>query len=203
VKPLHISAIQIDRLSSLHMSENRPQRQLLAFDYFCSSVSLPKFDWFMVSTGPKRFVALESSPTEVAHSMSHGIWSQSEDDQLRRAVEKHGTNQWESVAAVVVGRTATQCRERWNFRIGPGLNKGPFAPWEDAIIVRERARIGNRWTQIAQQLPGRSSCAIKNRWYAELRKQARQEPEPASFFSITHLLSRPPVATSQMWRSDQ
>jgi hypothetical protein len=159
---------QPDRFTSLHMHCHRAGRPL---DYFCFCFPMPE------PTAP----------------IARGFWRKSEDEQLRLAVEKYGTNQWDSVALAVVGRTPTQCRERWTFRISPGLNKAPFSPVEDEIIVRERERLGNRWTLIARQLQGRSSCAVKNRWYSELRKQPKPEIEPADFFSIAHLLSRPPV----------
>jgi hypothetical protein len=136
-----------------------------------------------VSTTPE-------SPTAV-----RGLWTDSEDEQLREAVLRFGTNHWDSVTEVVPTRTAAQCRERWTFRLRPGLNKGPFEHWEDEIILKERARIGNRWAVIAREIPGRTSSAVKNRWYSELRKDSGLASE-ADWdncpFSINHLLSRPP-----------
>jgi hypothetical protein len=116
---------------------------------------------------------------------------------LRSAVSKFGTNQWDLVASRVPGRTATQCRERWMFRISPGLNKGPFERWEDDHIIRERARVGNHWTFIAEQLPGRTSCAVKNRWYSSLRRHARGSTPVSDSppFSVTSLPSRPAIGS--------
>jgi hypothetical protein len=90
---------------------------------------------------------------------------------LRDAVAQYGTSHWDSVSAVIPGRTATQCRERWLFRISPGLNKGPFEQWEDDLICRERRSLGNHWTAIAGKLHGRTSCSVKNRWYSALRRR--------------------------------
>jgi hypothetical protein len=117
---------------------------------------------------------------ESSAAIAHGSWRDSEDDLLRDAVRLHGTNQWDSVASAVPGRTPMQCRERWFFRISPGLNKDPFERWEDELIVRERSRVGNHWTLIADQLPGRTSCAVKNRWYSALRRNARRGEEQPS-----------------------
>jgi hypothetical protein len=135
---------------------------------------------------------------EETPAITRGLWHETEDNQLRDAVGQYGLNHWELVALVVPGRTPTQCRERWMFRLRPDLNKAPFAQWEDELIIAERQRLGNRWTQIAQRLTGRTSSAVKNRWYAELRKQqdARTTVIPsadAPVFSIAHLLSRPAV----------
>jgi hypothetical protein len=128
-------------------------------------------------------------------SIVHGSWRSSEDEQLRAAVAKYGTSHWDSVASIIPRRTPTQCRERWMFRISPGLNKTPFEPWEDDTIIFERARVGNHWAQIAQELPGRTSCAVKNRWYSALRHQryplhlAIGPAGDAPLFSISNLLS--------------
>jgi hypothetical protein len=82
------------------------------------------------------------------------------------------------------------------FRIGPGLNKGPFEGWEDDLIIRERERVGNHWTSIAAKLPGRTSCAVKNRWYSVLKKQQRRARRPrprqqSAAFDIASLLAHP------------
>jgi hypothetical protein len=120
---------------------------------------------------------VRAEPESSAAAGSHGSWRDSEDELLRNAVSTHGDSQWDSIALAVPGRTPTQCRERWVFRISPGLNKNPFERWEDELIVRERNRVGNHWTLIADQLPGRTSCAVKNRWYSSLRRNARQIEE--------------------------
>jgi len=39
------------------------------------------------------------------------------------------------------------------------------------VVIEARARLGNRWAQIARMLPGRSDNDVKNRWYASLRKR--------------------------------
>jgi hypothetical protein len=103
-----------------------------------------------------------------------GAWNFQEDALLRNAVNRFGTEQWDIVATEIPGRSATQCRERWLFRISPGLNKNPFEKWEDELIIRERETLGNHWTLIASHLPGRTSCAVKNRWYSVLRKHSHK-----------------------------
>jgi hypothetical protein len=121
-----------------------------------------------------------------------GCWSSTEDNLLSAAVTRYGCNQWDAVAAQIPGRNATQCRERWMFRIGPGLNKTPFQAWEDDLIVDSRRSLGNHWTAIANRLPGRTSCAVKNRWYSVLRKRKEQEHVPPrsdeAAYSISALL---------------
>lgn len=101
-----------------------------------------------------------------------GAWSASEDELLKSAVAARSQPyMWDEIAILVPGRTSKQCRERWLFRLCPDVNKAPFERCEDELIVIERAKIGNHWTAIAAKLPGRTSCAIKNRWYTVLRNR--------------------------------
>jgi hypothetical protein len=45
--------------------------------------------------------------------INQGKWTPEEDEKLTEAVTKHGSN-WVPVAALVPGRTNTQCRHRWS-----------------------------------------------------------------------------------------
>jgi hypothetical protein len=104
-------------------------------------------------------------------SIVHGAWTQQEDGLLTAAVAQLGSHKWTDVAKFVPTRTSKQCRERWFDRLAPGIRHEPFEPWEDAIIMDAQREIGNHWSRIAQRIPGRSPCAVKNRWYSGLRNQ--------------------------------
>lgn len=68
------------------------------------------------------------------------------------------------------GRTSKQCRERWCHHLDPSINKGAYTPAEDKIIIEMQAKIGNKWSQIAARLPGRTENSIKIRCKALQRK---------------------------------
>jgi hypothetical protein len=85
---------------------------------------------------------------------------------------------WDEVATKIPNHTAKQCRERWLVKLNPDVRRSPFEKWEDDLIRSERHRIGNHWSVIAQLLPGRTACSVKNRWYTVLRY------EQAPFFLI-------------------
>jgi hypothetical protein len=53
-------------------------------------------------------------------------WSQDEDAQLVRLVDRHGPEKWSTIAAEIVNRTGKQCRERWHNHLHPGIRKGPW-----------------------------------------------------------------------------
>ncbi|KAH0790748.1 Myb-like DNA-binding domain containing protein [Histomonas meleagridis] len=105
---------------------------------------------------------------------SRGSWTQQEDDLLRNAVQQVGTRKWNDIAKFVPTRTAKQCRERWTNRLSPELKHGPFEQWEDQVIIQKQKEVGNRWSLIAQLLPGRSSGSIKNRWYSSLKSTSQE-----------------------------
>lgn len=103
--------------------------------------------------------------------ITRGAWTQQEDEQLSTAVNQLGAKKWTDIAKFVPTRTSKQCRERWYNRLAPDIKHEPFDAWEDQIILQKQKEIGNRWSVIARQLPGRSPNAIKNRWYSGLKSQ--------------------------------
>jgi hypothetical protein len=110
-------------------------------------------------------VDARASPEFVAR----GTWNDSEDDLLKSAVARFGPKKWIEVAKLVPSRTAKQCRERWFNRLCPEIKHDPFTTWEDSFIIEKQRELGNRWSVIARLLPGRSTNAVKNRWYSGLK----------------------------------
>ncbi|EGZ12231.1 hypothetical protein PHYSODRAFT_517337, partial [Phytophthora sojae] len=94
-----------------------------------------------------------------------GPWSVEEDALLMEMMLK-GYDNWRQVSNNIPGRTAKQCRERWRNRLDPSINKSPFTEEEDEAIQQAYEKYGNRWTQIAELLPGRTEDAVKLRWKA-------------------------------------
>jgi hypothetical protein len=126
-------------------------------------------------------------PTHVAHhrQAKKSKWTQQEDDQLQAAVQAFGTNSWNTVASHVPSRTGKQCRERWIGQLSPLVSKDVWMPEEDAILLQHHAQIGNHWTSIALQLPGRTALQVKNRWNWLVRHRpprpfSRMGPRPGS-----------------------
>ena len=67
--------------------------------------------------------------------------------------------------------SASQCRERWNNHLAPGINHGEWTPQEEEALVAAHRAYGNRWSAIAAQLPGRTENSVKNHWNAALRRK--------------------------------
>jgi hypothetical protein len=106
------------------------------------------------------------SETSTTGGLSHkNKWTADEDDQLRAAVALCGAESWNRVATFVPTRTGKQCRERWISQVAPAISKEGWLPEEDAVLIRAHSILGNRWTSITAQLPGRSPLSVKNRWH--------------------------------------
>src|SRR3546814_7097908 len=66
-----------------------------------------------------------------------------------------------------------------------GTNQDARTTEEDQILVQERERLGNKWTEISSSLPGRSVNDVKNHWYSMSRRTQSQGDGAAPDFGQT------------------
>ncbi|KAL6846932.1 hypothetical protein ACP4OV_022785 [Aristida adscensionis] len=107
--------------------------------------------------------------------LRRGPWTAEEDHALYVYIACHGEGRWNSLArAAGLKRTGKSCRLRWLNYLRPNLKRGNFTADEQLLILDLHSRWGNRWSKIAQHLPGRTANEIKNYWRTRVQKHAKQ-----------------------------
>ncbi len=121
---------------------------------------------------------LDRSPIQCLHRWSQvlrpgikrGPWSKKEDTKLLKWIQTNGENNWYEAANFLKGRTAKQCKERWNNHLDPELKKGDWSFCEDAILFTYYKEFGPMWNKISEVLPSRTRNAAKRRFRINVRK---------------------------------
>ncbi|XP_047326264.1 transcription factor MYB92-like [Impatiens glandulifera] len=119
---------------------------------------------------------VKSEEKEKEVGLKKGTWTEEEDEVLADYIRKHGEeSSWNTVENECgLNRCAKSCRLRWVNHLRPELKKGPLTANEIETIVRLHARIGNKWSRIAEKVPGRTDNDIKNFWNTRIKSCERR-----------------------------
>jgi len=102
-------------------------------------------------------------------------WTEEEDAKLRSLVEKsmtttgkgtHITDRWTKIAKLIGNKTSTQCFQHWHRVLNPDINKDPWTPEEEELLlkfVRENSAVNSRisWSTCAMNLKGRTDTQCR------------------------------------------
>jgi hypothetical protein len=109
-----------------------------------------------------------------------GKWTEDEHSKLKDAVQTHGGKNWAAIAALVSGRTKTQCHNRWHQVLDTGIDRANKrnGKWADAEDLKLKDAVqthgGKNWDAIAALVPGRTKRQCQSRW-EYLRRSLKQE----------------------------
>ncbi|XP_073276431.1 transcription factor MYB78-like [Primulina huaijiensis] len=117
----------------------------------------------------------DSGSDEELMELRRGPWTVEEDFILINYIAHHGDGRWNSLArSAGLKRTGKSCRLRWLNYLRPEVRRGNITLEEQLLILELHSRWGNRWSKIAQHLPGRTDNEIKNYWRTRVQKHAKQ-----------------------------
>ena len=106
-------------------------------------------------------------------------WSDAENEILRFAVEseEEAKPNWKKISRTFFAnsRTPLQCKTRWTKSLQPGVLLGNWQEHEDEIVKQMRGE-GFKWSQIADQLPGRIGEHVRDRYVNFLDPELKKSP---------------------------
>ncbi|KAL2331770.1 hypothetical protein Fmac_019351 [Flemingia macrophylla] len=112
------------------------------------------------------------------NGLKKGAWTPEEDSKLIAYITKYGHWNWRLLPKFAgLARCGKSCRLRWLNYLRPDVKRGNFSRDEEETIVRLHEKLGNRWSAIAAELPGRTDNEIKNHWHTVLKKRFQQKSE--------------------------
>ncbi|KAK8486015.1 hypothetical protein V6N13_016303 [Hibiscus sabdariffa] len=116
-----------------------------------------------------------------------GLWSPEEDGKLMEYMLRNGQGCWTDIARNAgLHRCGKSCRLRWINYLRPDLKRGAFSPQEEHLIIHLHSILGNRWSQIAARLPGRTDNEIKNFWNSTLKKRLKNNNTNSTSSSLNN-----------------
>ncbi|CAK9145427.1 unnamed protein product [Ilex paraguariensis] len=122
--------------------------------------------------------------------LKRGPWTAGEDNKLINFILTNGHCCWRALPKLAgLLRCGKSCRLRWINYLKPDLKRGLLSEHEEKMVIDLHAQLGNRWSKIASQLPGRTDNEIKNHWNTHIKKKLRN-------MGIDPLTHKPlPIAT--------
>ncbi|KAJ4778019.1 myb domain protein 63 [Rhynchospora pubera] len=118
--------------------------------------------------------------------LNKGSWTPEEDLRLIAYIKKYGHANWRALPKKAgLLRCGKSCRLRWINYLRPDIKRGNFSEEEEETIIKLHTLLGNKWSRIASQLPGRTDNEIKNVWNTYLKKKLASRERKKGDHKIT------------------
>ncbi|KAL8236340.1 hypothetical protein R6Q59_017421 [Mikania micrantha] len=129
--------------------------------------------------------------------LKKGPWTYEEDQILVNYVNMHGHDNWRALPKLAgLQRCGKSCRLRWINYLRPDIKRGNFTREEEQTIIELHAALGNRWSAIAAQLPGRTDNEIKNVWHTHLKKRVNKPEKQYGSSNFQHEMKEEDIEAS-------
>ncbi|CAA2991858.1 ODORANT1 [Olea europaea subsp. europaea] len=107
--------------------------------------------------------------------LKKGPWTAEEDKKLINFILTNGQCCWRALPKLAgLLRCGKSCRLRWTNYLRPDLKRGLLSEFEEKMVIDLHSKLGNRWSKIASNLPGRTDNEIKNHWNTHVKKKLRK-----------------------------
>jgi len=127
------------------------------------------------------------------------LWKPNEDHMLLALIEVYGFK-WTLIGKEIGDRSGKQVRDRYMNYLRPGITgNNHWTDEEDEQFISLYYQFGNKWSQIAKYLPGRSECQVKNRFHAYIKDQLNlKDSKRCAQGNINDIFEDKSVKTEQM-----
>ena len=78
------------------------------------------------------------------------------------------------------GRNARQLKERWYYYLSPNINRGPWTPEEDELLLQLYRQYGSKWMKISNSFKNRTHISIRNRAQFLLKEEVHSSSQQGS-----------------------
>ncbi|XP_051817041.1 cell division cycle 5-like protein [Antechinus flavipes] len=106
-----------------------------------------------------------------------GAWRNTEDEILKAAVMKYGSNQWARIASLLHRKSAKQCKARWTEWLEPSIKKTEWAREEEEKLLHLARILPCQWRAIAAVVGGRTAAQCLQHYERLLDRAAQRDGE--------------------------